>query len=565
MQALAESGPQGAHALIRERSHEDAELERRLNAFRERIRRQAERNLARSSEGYDQRLEELSIAERRSKEEIDRELAELEEKLRASRARGRAAFALPELAPEVTAALLIPTASWNQPPRLSLWQRLRAWFVRVFGRLFGRRRAGPVPEPDTGRRVPLVSLSMNGRVLGPSALGEALARLSPEQETELSQRVGEQIRASESDLRKHAEQKRHDAEIQRRRLEEEKQAALQRNSAEVERKVREAEDRRIDRELRERGMVVPTAHGLEVTYALVERFARLLLAEEEHLASAEVRFALRGGAATGIYEKAHLRQPDEIARLDVPSSLLAARLVGQKHLDESTSYIYREATSETVQVVLALDRSGSMAEDGKLEAAKKALLALYVAVRRKYPTAVIDVLAFDNVVQVLDLVELWSCSPGAFTNTAEALRTANHLFASARSVSRREFFLITDGLPEAYTDPDGTVRAGQLESAMNQALARARELAKVRPLRFSMVLLKSSHPEYETAAWAIARAIGGELVVTDPSRLGIELLVRWTRDTEVVHRPTSPMVSATTPSSPRGAGRRRRADRRMGG
>ncbi len=556
----------GAHALVRERAREDAELERRLAALRERVRRQAERDIVRSAEGYDRRLEELSIAERRTKEEIDREIAQLEEKLRASRARGRAAFALPELAPEVTAALLLPTASWNQPPHLSLWQRLRAWFSRLFARLFHRRSAGARPEPEAGRRLPIAALSVDGRTLGPSALGEALARLSADQETELSERVGQQIRTSESDLRRQAEQKRRDAEAQRRRLEEEKHAALARDQTEIERKVREAEDRRIDRELRERGMVVTTPQGLAVTYALVERFARLLLAEEEHRVPAEVRFALRGGAATGIYEKARLRQPDEVARLDVPSSLIAARLVGQKHLDESTSYIYREATGETVQVVLALDRSGSMAEDGKLEAAKKALLALYVAIRRKYPTATIDVLAFDNVVQVMDLAELWSSSPGAFTNTAEALRTAAHLFGSARAVSRREFFLITDGLPEAYTDTDGIVRAGQLDSAMSAALDRARELAKVRPLRFSMILLKSPHAEYETAARAIARTIGGELVVTDPSRLGVELLVRWAHDTEVVHRPVAAApLAVPKPSAAAGAGRRRRADRRMGG
>ncbi len=415
--------------------------------------------------------------------------------------------------------------------------------------------------------MPLATLALDGRTLGPSALGEALARLSPTQETELSQRVGEQIRARESDLRRQAEAKRRDAEAQRRRLEAEKEAALARDRADVERKVREAEDRRIDRELRERGMVTPTQQGLEVTYALVERFARLLLEQEERTAPAEVRFALRGGASTGLYEKARLRQPDEVARLDVPSSLLAARLVGQRHLDESTSYIYREATSETVQVVLALDRSGSMAEDGKLEAAKKALLALYVAIHRKYPTASIDVLVFDNVVQVMDLAELWGCSPGAFTNTAEALRTILHLFGGTPAVSRRECFLITDGLPEAYTDRDGMVRAGQLDAAMDRALSRARELAKIRPLRFSMVLLKSPHPEYEAAARAITRTVGGELVVTDPSRLGVELLVRWAHDTEVVERPTTtPEPTPARRVLPSGTGgRRRRPDRRMGG
>ncbi len=206
-----------------------------------------------------------------------------------------------------------------------------------------------------------------------------------------------------------------------------------------------------------------------------------------------------------------------------------------------------------------------MSEGGKLEAAKKALLALYVAVRRRYPDATIDVFAFDNQVQVLDLVELWECKAAAFTNTAEALRAAHLLLRSSRA-SRRELYLITDGLPEAYTADDGQVRAGQLDVAMEHALVRARELATVTPLKPTMILLKSAHPEYEPAARAIARTMGGELVVTDPVHLGVELLVRWAHGTETERRvaPSTPTPSPPA-SAPPGARRRRRADRRMGG
>lgn len=341
---------------------------------------------------------------------------------------------------------------------------------------------------------------------------------------------------------------------------------MNRAQNQVDRTVREAEDRRVDRELRERGFVAERSGELVVTYGLIERFARLLLEEERRSAPTDVRFALQGGAATGVYEKARLRQSVEIAHLDVSSSLLAARLAGLRHIDESTSYVYREATGESVHIVLAFDRSGSMAESGKLEAAKKALLALYVAVRRKYPAATIDVLAFDNTVQVLDLVELWECTPGAFTNTAEGLGTAYRLLANSRA-SRREVYFITDGLPEAYTDPAGDVHSGRLDVAMEHALARARELATLTPLRFSMILLKSAHPEYEAAARAITRTLNGELVVTDPQRLGVELLIRWTRGTETVRRgaPPEPAVVARVGPTPTGKGRRRRADRRMGG
>ncbi len=328
VRVLAEEGVDAARALVREQAHEDVELQSRLNHLRERIRRQAERDIQRKAEGYDRALDQLSLVERRSQEELDREMAELEAKLKLSRARGLQSFRLPELGPEVTAALLVPDASWNRPPpRPTLWQRLRAWFARLFARLF-RRRTSTAPKPATGRRVPIASLSVDGRTLGPSALGDALAQLSAADQQELSERVGERIRANEADLRRSAEAKRREAEAQRRQLEREKAAAEERARSQLDRQAREAEDRRIDRELKERGLLVERGTDLVVTYGLVERFARLLLQETERSAPTDVRFAIRGGAATGVYEKARLRQPDEVARMDVPSSLIAARMAG---------------------------------------------------------------------------------------------------------------------------------------------------------------------------------------------------------------------------------------------
>ena len=445
---------------------------------------------------------------------------------------------------------------------------MRAAFARFFAWLRGlfsrRRTAGPAEPP--GRSVPFAFRADGGRTIGPSEIGNALAQLSGPEREELSESVTQSLQDRERALRRDAEEKRRSAEAQRRQLEEERAEAKRRAEAETENRVRLGEEARLKRELKERGFVAEHGQELVVTYGLVERFARLLLEEESRRLPGDIRLSLKGGGSTGVYEKARLRQPEEVAHLDLSSSLLAARLAGLKHIDESVSYIYREVTAERVHVVLAFDRSGSMAEGQKLEAAKKALLALYVAVRRRYPDATIDVLAFDNEVQVLDLVELWGCRAGAFTNTAEALRTAHLLLAASRA-SRRELYLITDGLPESYTDDDGRVRAGQLDLAMERALERARELATVSPLKTTVLLLKSEHPEYEPAARAIARTLNGDLVVTEPANLGIELLVRWARGTEVERRVSRPPVPlpAAAPSAPRSGGRRRRADRRMGG
>jgi Mg-chelatase subunit ChlD len=534
--------------------------------LRERIRRQASRRLRRQLDDYDRRVEELTSVERRRDDDVAREIAALEERLRASRTVDWSRLPSPELLSDLENALLLPEASWNRPPRPpGLGARIRAAFRRFLAwlrRLFSRSRAPAPRAPE--RTVTLAFPVAGGRALGPSELGEALARLSSPQREELAGRVESSIRARERALEREAEEKRKAAEAQRRQLEAERSELERRAGAETERVVRAAEERRFQQELRERGYVAEKDGGLVVTYGLVERFARLLLEEQSRRLPGDVRLSLKGSASTGIYEKARLARLDEVAHLDVPSSLLAARMAGSRHIDESTSYVYREITAESVHVVVAFDRSGSMAEGGKLDAAKRALLALYVAIRNRYSDATVDLLAFDNTVSVLDLLELWECKPGAFTNTAEALRAAHLLLRPSRA-SRRELYLITDGLPEAYTDPNGEVRSGQLDRAMEEALERSRELATVTPLRTTLILLRSDRPEYEVAARALARTLNGELVVTDPAGLGFELLIRWAHGAETERRiaPTAPRSPPPVP--PAGRGRRRRADRRMGG
>ena len=567
VRALAERGVEGARALLRDRAAQDQELKERLERLKEQLRRQAHRRVARLIEEYDRRVEELSVVSRKSDEEVAREIAALEARLREARAIDWSLLPPADLLDEVRAALLLPGASWNQPPPSpGLLARLRAAFARFWAwlrRLFSRSKA-PAPARPVGRTLPIAFRSAGGRTLAPSEVGEALARFSAAERNELSENVNSALRAKERSLEREAEEKRREAEAQRRQLEEERKEAQRRAESETEARIRAGEERRLERELKERGFVAERAGELVITYGLVERFARILLEEESRRLPGDIRLSLKGGGSTGVYEKARLRRPEEVAHLDLPGSLLAARLEGSRHIEESTSYIYREVTSERVHIVLAFDRSGSMAESGKLEAAKKALLALYVAVRRRYPDATVDVIAFDNDVQVLDLVELWECKAGAFTNTAEALRAAHLLLRSSRA-SRRELYLITDGLPEAYSDAEGRVHSGQLDVAMEQALERARELATVVPLRTTMILLKSEHPEYESAARTLTRTLGGELVVTEPANLGVELLVRWAHGTETERR-VAAAPSAVPPPVPAAArARRRRADRRMGG
>lgn len=567
VRALAEGGVEAARALLDAKAREDPRLAQRIAELRERLRRQASRRIGKVLEEYDHRVVRLRTVSRSEQDRLDAELQALEARRRGARSLDFSHLADTSWLPEITDALLLPDASWNRPARRGLWRRIHDFFARLWAAflgLFGRRRV-KTPIADPGRPMTFATLSGTGRTLGPSEVGDVLARLSPRQQEELRDTVAKNVGERERNLQREAEEKRRAAEAQQRALEAEKAEAQRRAERSAEERLREAAHRRFDRELKERGLVDERHGELSVTYGLIERFARIVLEEESRSLPPDVKLSFKGSASTGIYEKARLRQPEEVAHLDLPSSLVAARMEGSRHLDESNSFIYREVTSERVHVVLLLDKSGSMSESKKLDAAKKALLALYVAVRRRHPDAAIDVIAFDNDVRLLDLLELWECPPGSFTNTAEALHAAHLLLRSSRA-SRKEVFLLTDGLPESYTDLDGSVKSGQLDRAMEHAIARAQELATVVPLKFTMILLKSDHPEYETAARTVTRTVNGSLVITDPEHLGVELLVRWASGTETTRKaePVPTPIPAVR-RGPAAKARKRKADRRMGG
>jgi Mg-chelatase subunit ChlD len=570
IEALAEHGPGGVKDLVDRQAGENSELARRIARLRELLKRQASSRVSRVLDEYDRRTQELELDRKATADELNREMEALEARLQEARQIHLGSVLDGALLEEVQQALLLPTASWMQPPPPpTLWERIRAFFARIaaFFRGLFRRTSKTKEEPRKERVVPMATLLPVGRALTPSELSEALARLTPRQQEELETSVTRDISERERALAREAEAKRKEAESQRRKLEEERQEAERRAQREADQWARQAEEQRLRRELSERGLVNEQGGQLTITYSLVERFAKIVLEAESRSLPGDVRMSLKGGASTGVYEKARLRLADEVAHLDIPSSILAARQAGSRHIDESTSYVFREILAERVHIILALDKSGSMGEGEKLPAAKKALLALYVAVRRRYPDATIDVIAFDNEVRLLDLLQLWETPPGSFTNTGEALRTAFLLLRSSRA-NRKELFLVTDGLPEAYTDPDGRIRSGNLDKAMEYALARAQELTSVKPFRSTMVLIKSQNPEYEKAARLLTHQLGGELVVTEPQRLGIELLVRWASGKEQARRmvPESGAPPVMTPPAggPKG-GKRRRRDRRMGG
>ncbi|MCI4347784.1 MAG: hypothetical protein L3J97_04100, partial [Thermoplasmata archaeon] len=356
IEALAEQGPGGVRELLQRQATDNAELARRITRLRELLKRQASSRVARVLDEFDRRTHDLELDRAARADELLREMDALEARLAAARQIHLGSVLDGALLGEVQHALLLPTASWMQPPPPpTLWERIRAFFARIaafFRGLFGRgSRSKSTPRKE--RTLPIATLFPVGRALTPSELSEALARLTPRQHEELETTVTRDISERERALAREAEGKRKEAEAQRRRLEEERTEAQRRAQREADQWARAAEEQRLRRELSERGLVSEKEGQLSITYSLVERFARLVLEAESRSLPGDVRMSLKGGASTGVYEKARLRISDEVAHLDIPSSILAARQTGSRHIEEATSYVFREILAERVHVVLA--------------------------------------------------------------------------------------------------------------------------------------------------------------------------------------------------------------------
>ncbi|MGA8710990.1 MAG: hypothetical protein WB786_07160, partial [Thermoplasmata archaeon] len=181
VRALAEEGVGGARRLLRERSGESAELRERLERLRERLRHQGRRRIERIVEEYDQQVVALDEVRHRTDAEVAQQIADLEERLRSARSIDWSRLPPADLLSDVQSALLLPSASWNRPPPPpGILARIRAAFARFVAwlrGLFSRKRAVPPPS-SKGRRMVFASAAGDGRALGPSELGNALAQLS---------------------------------------------------------------------------------------------------------------------------------------------------------------------------------------------------------------------------------------------------------------------------------------------------------------------------------------------------------------------------------------------------
>lgn len=277
----------------------------------------------------------------------------------------------------------------------------------------------------------------------------------------------------------------------------------------------------VERHLLELGFIERAGEKVIPTTALLERFADLIFQKE--LNALPGTGARRGHSERklGIYEKAKMRSVYEESRMDIVSTLVNTRInhPGDRHIEPEDIIVYREESAISTHVVIMFDKSSSMEENQRMEAAKRTVMALYRAVKREREKDRIDILGFDTRVSLMDLMAVWDAEPRGFTNIGGALRNARLLFGDSRA-DVKIAYLITDGLPEAYTDEDGREMAGELEVCLEYALKEAANL----DASLTMILLEPKEESYIEAGRAIVEQAGGKLITTNPKDLMHEVL-----------------------------------------
>jgi Mg-chelatase subunit ChlD len=342
----------------------------------------------------------------------------------------------------------------------------------------------------------------------------------------------QRVAKKEREAERRARARREELEKDKRQRDDELDRRLERERRELEEAVGERPGKmvrdRLLQELEESGLVRWDRGELVVTSSLVERFAEIVLSREMQKLPKKHRHRF-GLAVTnrGVYEKGRLLDHHEISRMDIVDSYVRARMShpGHRGITEDDVVTKRELRGAITHVVLMFDKSGSMEENGRIAAAKRAVLALFKAVKHQDNRNTVDLIAFDTRVRVMDLYEVWNTSPGGFTNTSAALDAAGDLLSRSRA-DRKVIYLITDGLPEAYT-LKGEPRAGNPEKSLEAAMRSASALHGIEGLRLTIILLEPEKRMYIDATKSIAESAGGSIITTDPKNLAPELLIDY--------------------------------------
>ena len=335
------------------------------------------------------------------------------------------------------------------------------------------------------------------------------------QQDELEQDL-EQIRREEERRRKEYEKEKKDIEWEKERQDDKLERDLDHYPEHL------LKQSIID-DLEKLGYIKHDGVQMTVTPVLIERFANIILTQElQAIPSVHLSHWGSSEKVGGSFQKEKMRSIDEVSRMDIVESVINSRInhPWEKHIEDEDIIINRERSEYSTHAVIALDTSFSMLENNRMLAARKAVLALYKAIKKNNPKNVIDIIGFDTHVEVMDLVSVWQVKPRGFTNTHGALRTARLLFRDSK-YDNKIFYLVTDGLPEAYVDGKGNDVVSYPEKCLPYAVREARKL----DARLIMILLEPKARDYISAAEAIVKAAPkSRMLVTDPQKLARDLL-----------------------------------------
>lgn len=582
LQRIAKEGPGAIEAFIAEKSAQDGSIAARVAAWR--------KSLLERAEAMKRALEDQFATRRREEMEA---LAQREAALHGARESTEAQlrdFRLhrdDRLAEVLQRSELVQVALHGDVARPTLLQRLRNALARLWVRLLEllgirkkatsrRRLFAAIPAAgrlglDLGRfEAALYSPAMRARVrsrlqgmstrqrlreawqklLGRSDYEAIAAALM---EDELKRQVEEQERSLDQQEKAMAERLAELAEQESKARDRERDALsrLDRERDEAVRTLREKAEaeplrkmhEQVKEELQMTGYLREGTQGAAViTERLVERFSEMVFEAEMKALPSHYRAAYGSYVeGEGVFRKEPLLSVDELGHMDLVGSLVQARQrhPHQRHLYEDDVLVYREMRASSTHVVLIFDTSGSMEENQRLDAAKRAALALYQAARRDRKGNRVDLVLMETSVRRADILDAWSAQPRGFTNTGGALALARELLATSRA-DRKLLYLITDGLPEAMTLPDGTDIASYPDKCLDYALQQARTLKAIPGLGFAILLLEAQDEMYVKAAQRIADVLDGKVMPTDPRELARKVLVDYDAQRRAARKAEAP-------------------------
>ncbi|HVL48802.1 MAG TPA: VWA domain-containing protein [Candidatus Thermoplasmatota archaeon] len=572
---IAEEGVGAIEAFVREREKSDRGIRARIERLRDELLRRAE-EMRRALEGsVAARKENVARAWEEAHAKAEAERAALERELqltKVARAEAeRAAVASDDLVRLIT----------EPPPPLPWWRRalaaigrfLRAvlaailWPIRALLRALGivkpRKPAvkgrdvllpGGLSVPGFRGRLasdPRVRSAIAGRLrtMGTKERMRALwdRLVGREDYEDLAMRLMERdaaerarSRGSEYATREEAFAKRlsevldaERAEAERRdaalaRLEQEREAEMKRIEASLKQGPERALESEIASELEDAGFLSKDGDAFLPTTRLLERFSQIVFSEEaRRIPPGQARATGAIVDGSGNLSREPMRSAYETAHLDVVGTLVNARTrhPHNRHIYEEDVIVHREDREAINHVVIVFDRSGSMEENERLKAAKRAVLALYRAVKDDDPAHIVDVIAMDTGVERVDLMGVWKSEPRGFTNTGAALRLAYDLLRFSKG-ERALVYLVTDGLPEAYTK-GGVDIASTPDKCLAYALEQARLLRRRPGLGVVQILLEPEDELYVKAAERIAKEVDGRVLKASPKDLAATLLTEF--------------------------------------